>query len=60
MDGYSMWKSEKLYIRKKKAIQAAKDLRYDKSVIDKIENAKSIGQIETIMVSARKRKFKDG
>ena len=59
MDGYSLWKSNKLYIRKKKAIQAAKDLRYGKSVIEQIENAETIGQIETIMVSARKRKFKD-
>lgn len=42
---------------KNQAKKAAKGLLYSKSVINKIDEATSIGQIQIIMTTARKRKF---
>ena len=42
----------------KDAINAAKDLRYGKDVIESIKNAKSDSEIQRIMISARKKHFK--
>lgn len=46
-----------LNIEKKDARKAARDLRYPKSVFDKIEAAKSGVELDRIMKSAREGKF---
>lgn len=46
----------KLY--KKQAIKAAKDLMYGKEVVEKVEAASTIADIDRIMKNARKEKFK--
>ena len=40
---------------KSRAVKAAKDLFYGDDVINSIENATTVGEIEHIMVSARRR-----
>ena len=43
-----------LYLEKRKAKTAAKDLKYSNEVIDKIDSAKSVEEIIRIMHDARK------
>lgn len=40
---------------KSRAVKAAKDLFYGDDVVDAIENATTVGEIEHIMVSARRK-----
>lgn len=42
---------------KHQAIKAAKDLGYGPDIISKLVKAESDGQVERIMITARKRKF---
>lgn len=44
---------------KREAIRAAKDLLYKKDVIKKLENAGSESEIEHIMCSARKERYRN-
>lgn len=44
---------------RKQAIKASKGLLYDISVIRALEKAKSVGEVEHIMVTARNRSFND-
>ena len=44
---------------KKQAIQAAKELYYDKEVIARLENAKTDADVSRIMVKARKDSYCD-
>lgn len=41
---------------KSRAVKAAKDLYYGDDVVDALEKAKTIGEIDIIMVTARKKK----
>ena len=42
---------------KSEAIKAAEDLEYGTEILEKLENAKTDGEIQRIMVSARHEKF---
>lgn len=44
---------------KTQAIRAAKDLCYKKKYIDRLANAKTEGEVQRIMITARKEKFGD-
>ena len=43
-----------LYLEKRRAKTAAKDLKYSNEVLDKIDSAKSVEEIARIMHDARK------
>ena len=45
-----------LELYRRRSIRAAKDFCYGTGVVESIEAAKTIGEIERIMVAARKRK----
>lgn len=51
---YTDWCSVELY--RSDAIEAANDLLYGDEVIQQIKEAKTVAEIERIMVSARKRR----
>lgn len=44
---------------RRKALTAARDFNYGDGVIRSIKNAKTEGEIQTIMVTARKEKWRD-
>lgn len=46
-------------VYKNKAIKAAQDLFYGDGVIEQLEAASSVGEIEHIMNTARRRRFKE-
>ena len=46
-------KDYRIKVYKREAICAAKDLQYSHAVIDSLKKAKSIGQIERIMIDSR-------
>lgn len=48
--------SREEYFYKRRAIRAAKDLRYSEEIIATLEKAKSGVEVECIMVNARKRR----
>ena len=43
----------------KQAIKAAKELKYEAEVVDKLERAKTVGEIARIMITARKSECDD-
>ena len=45
---------QKLKLYRKQAITAAKDLSYGNVVVNNIKNATSVGEIERILITARK------
>lgn len=45
-----------LEVYRRQSIEAAKDLCYGKDVVNDIKAAKSVSEIERIMIAARKRK----
>lgn len=52
-----MAESKELQIYRPHAIAAAKDLFYGEEVIKKIKAAKTVGEIEQIMRTARRERF---
>ena len=42
---------------KSEAIKAAKDLGYGTEILEKLENAKTDGEIQRLMIAARHKKF---
>lgn len=52
-----MAEPKELQIYRPNAIEAAKDLYYGEEVIKKIKAAKSVGEIEQIMITARHKRF---
>ena len=49
---------EETKVFQKQAIKAAKDLSYGLEAIQALQDAKTIGKMNRIMVTARKEKFK--
>lgn len=49
-----VYMKRELYLEKRRAKTAAKDLKYSNEVIDKIDSAKSVEEIARIMHDARK------
>ena len=52
--GKEVYMKRELYLEKRRAKTAAKDLKYSDEVIDKIDSAKSVEEIARIMHDARK------
>ena len=52
--GKEAYMKRELYLEKRRAKTAAKDLKYNDEVIDKIDSAKSVEEIARIMHDARK------
>lgn len=52
-----MAESKEMQIYRPHAIEAAKDLYYGEDVINKIKAAKTVGEIERIMKTARHKNF---
>lgn len=50
---------ENLYFHKKKAIESAKNLLYKADVIERLEEAESIEEVDRILATARKKKIQE-